>query len=82
MQRSGGCKLFVCMEGIDMSVASLHRESTNSLILHVHFTCNYVYTVYTKIFTFAMKLLSRKMLAGPASRVYWDLLVAEACRNE
>jgi len=32
--------------------------------------------------TLAMKLLSRKMLAGPASMVYGELFLALACRKE
>ena len=46
MQRPGGCKLFVCMAAIGMSASSLHRESTDSLIIVV---CSDK-SVYTKFY--------------------------------
>ena len=65
-----------------------HTHTTNVRYIHVRYKfvikyCGFVIILCTTlVHTLATKLLSRKMLAGPANRAYLELLVAEAWRKE
>ena len=65
---------------IRYSIAITTCDTLHILYIYNHMSSNSINDSATN--TLAMKLLSRKMLAGPASRVYWELLVAVACRKE